>query len=856
MKKNIFFIFLFILYFLPAISQSTHFTRIELDYDTVTISRVSALGLAIDYIEANKFIWLELSEAEMALINSSGLSYRILIDNLEQYYSTRNAGKNIQSIMDDQRRSGKYTLPGGFSFGSMGGFCTYEELLAHLDTMHQLYPGQISARDSIPGGSTIEGRPVYWVRISNNPGVLQEKPRVLYTALLHAREPGSMQQMLYFMYYLLENYATNAEIKSLVDLTELYFVPAVNPDGYLYNQSTNPNGGGMWRKNRRENENGSMGVDLNRNFGYLWGFNNFGSSSNPASNTYRGTAPFSEPETQLMKTFCETYNFDIALNCHTYGNLLLHPWGYVSYVLTPDHDLFQEHGYLMTVENDYAYGVPGSLLYVINGDFNDWLYGEQTTKQPCIAFTPEVGTNTDGFWPPVERIIPQCEENLHQNIMAARLAGFYAELFDLTPANLSKQEGWIQFGVKRIGLNDLSYSVNITAINDVFIEIEQTKNYLNSALLEVEYDSVKYILKPDLKPGDEIKFAISLMADGFSHTDTITKLYGKGIEVLFDDCSTMNNWISSSWNISTRRFFSPSLSIGNAPVTFYPNNDSSAIILAQPVDLTNVICAWLSFYTSWDMNGGKDYVKLMASTDGGTTWTPLRGRMMEDNFIPGNPEVPVYRGKSNEWLKDWVSLRNWCGQSILLGFWFSSDATIGRSGFYFDDFKIEKLDNELSVSQINLEKGWNDMSGLVIPDIDSLEVILNPYSDDLIMVLNDFGSYQPGSAQNELVRWDATHGYFVKVENDFTLQLEGSKQTATILSLDAGWNLIPALTEEPCAVVNLTTQPPDKIIIIREAVGVKTYWPEQNISTLEFLFPKQAYLIKLSQPALLYFGTD
>ncbi len=94
---------------------------------------------------------------------------------------------------------------------------------------------------------------------------------MLYTALTHAREPASVQQLLYFMYYILENYGVDDEITDIVDNTELYFVPCVNPDGYVYNQMESPQGGGMWRKNRRNNGDGSFGVDLNRNFGYKWG---------------------------------------------------------------------------------------------------------------------------------------------------------------------------------------------------------------------------------------------------------------------------------------------------------------------------------------------------------------------------------------------------------------------------------------------------------------------------------------------------------------------------------------------------------------------------------------------------------
>ncbi|MBE0638443.1 MAG: immune inhibitor A [Bacteroidales bacterium] len=837
-------------------AQSVRYSRIEVPLHALSPETIARLGLPFDFVQDSNFIWMELPDEEIAGITAAGVQYRVLIDDLETFYKQRNEGVDYRKVLEEQRRSGRYTVPANFSLGSMGGFCTYNEMLGHLANMHQLYPDLISVKDSVPGGQSVEGRPIYWYRISNDPGVTQSKPRVLYTALTHGREPGSMQQMLYFMYYLLENYANDDEINSLVDHTELYFIPCVNPDAYIYNQATNPSGGGLWRKNRRDNGNGSMGVDLNRNFGYMWGFNDFGSSPNPSSLTYRGTAPFSEPETQLIKSFCESYNFSIALNYHSYGNYLLQPWGYVSYLLSPDHDLFQEYGNLMTRENNYRYGVPGALLYVVNGDANDWLYGEQTTKSLCYSFTPEVGSGSDGFWPPVQRIIPLCEENLYQNIMAAKLAGFYATFYDLTPINLSKQRGWISFGIKRLGLSELPFTVTIEPVTDAFISIENSTFSASGNLLEVYKDSVEYILKPTVRPGDEIKLAITVSSDGFIFTDTIVKIFGSGQQLFFDDCSTMNNWESTKWNTSTSRSFSPTRSIGNAPSTFYSNNDSSLIILAQAIDLSDAQCAWLSFYASWDLNGGKDYVRLMASDDNGQTWNPLKGRLMENHFVIDDPETYVYRGESNEWLKDWISLTNYCGGNLMLGFFFTSDATVGRAGFYFDDFKIEVLDPQHTVKEINLTKGWNSISDLVVPQNDSLNYIFQNYTADLMILENLSGFYQPGNQQSGLIRWDETSGYFLKASDDFTLMLAGNKQTATILELNAGWNLIPVLSEYPFPISALTTIPSNTIEIIREASGINVFWPDQNIQTLDFLMPKGAYLVKLKQPALLIFGEN
>lgn len=92
----------------------------------------------------------------------------------------------------------------------------------------------------------------------------------------------------------------------------------------------------MWRKNRRDNLDGTFGIDLNRNYGYNWGFDDDGSSPFTGDETYRGTVPFSEPETQIMRDFVNSRSFRIALNYHTFGNLLIYPWGYDYSIYTPD----------------------------------------------------------------------------------------------------------------------------------------------------------------------------------------------------------------------------------------------------------------------------------------------------------------------------------------------------------------------------------------------------------------------------------------------------------------------------------------------------------------------------------------
>src|SRR6185295_16579494 len=135
-------------------------------------------------------------------------------------------------------------------------------------------------------GKSVEGRDLWMVKISDNVGTSENETQVLFDALHHAREPVSMETTLVFMQNLLAGYGTDPEATYIVDNRELYFVPVVNPDGYEYNRQTDPNGGGMWRKNRQ----GGYGVDLNRNYASFWGLP--GASSFRFADDYRGAAPF------------------------------------------------------------------------------------------------------------------------------------------------------------------------------------------------------------------------------------------------------------------------------------------------------------------------------------------------------------------------------------------------------------------------------------------------------------------------------------------------------------------------------------------------------------------------------------
>jgi hypothetical protein len=287
----------------------------------------------------------------------------------------------------------------------MGGYFTFDELVAAFDALATAHPAIVAPKASI--GTSHEGRPLWMWKVSDNPLVDEPEPEVHLDALHHAREPAGLMALYWFVKTIVEGYATDPGYASLVDRREIFVIPCVNPDGYVYNQTTNPAGGGLWRKNRRVNGNGTYGVDLNRNYGYLWGFDDIGSSPTPGSETYRGPSAFSEPETQAIAAFAQAHSAGISLSVHTYGGFHLYPFGHLPNMPSPMAAAYLEWGARCSTLSGYRTGTGPEILYTNNGSSKDWWDGVLGVP----SMTTEMGHQNDGFWPPTARILPIAQDN-------------------------------------------------------------------------------------------------------------------------------------------------------------------------------------------------------------------------------------------------------------------------------------------------------------------------------------------------------------------------------------------------------------------------------------------------------------
>jgi len=361
-----------------------------------TLQKFLELNLDVTDFDAEQHSFeIIATPSEREQLERLGVRYRVLNENLEAYAQTLRA----QGYLDH--------------------FHDYSRTLTELQDAEELYPALaklVDIGDSWEKTQGLADRDIWALKISDNVQNEEGEPEVLIMGNHHAREIITPGIVLDYMNYLLENYGSDPYVTHLVNNREIWLLPTVNPDGldYVFQQDL------WWRKNRRNNGNGSYGVDLNRNYGFKWGYDNVGSSPNGYSETYRGTAAFSEPETAALRDFVSAHRFRVSLSYHSYGRWMIYPWGYVQQT-TPDHASFVALADSLIFYNHYRRGLSGETVgYGVNGDSDDWLYGEQSTKNKILAMTPEVG---NAFHPDTTQIAGLILENRGANLFLTYAAG-------------------------------------------------------------------------------------------------------------------------------------------------------------------------------------------------------------------------------------------------------------------------------------------------------------------------------------------------------------------------------------------------------------------------------------------------
>lgn len=563
-----------------------------------------------------------------------------------------------------------------------GAYHTYSETVQELDDLRAAYPHLVSERFSL--GVSHQGNAIWAVRVSDNPSLDEDEPEVLFDALHHAREVITTETVLGLIRHLCESYATDADARRLVDEREIYCVPIVNPDGVLFNEANYPNGGGMWRKNRRVNGGGYYGVDLNRNYPYEWV--GPGSSTDPASETYRGPSAGSEPETQALMAFHAAHDFQTYQSFHSYSNLTLIPWGYTS-VPCPDDALFRDVAAELTAENGYLAGAAPEILYAVNGSAVDWAYGEAALKPSAFAFSNEIGDAYDGFWPAEARLPELVRENLAPARRLIDIAG--ATFFVRGPVQVVGGDGngrldpgegaALAFSVQQGAVKRTATGAVLTLrTDDPYLTLADPRRSLGAlgprATWSCQGAPLPVAVDAACPNGHLAEITFAFAWDGGACERAVLLPVGPAAALFLDDFeSGASAWtLAGTWGLTEESSHSPSHALTDSPGGDYANGVNAAAQLASPLDLTAVAEPVLTFRTRHALEELYDYGYVEGSRDG-VVWQRLAG----------------LTGTRSDWQERRVPLAAFAGESAVRLRWrLRTDTYVKDDGWYVDDLAV------------------------------------------------------------------------------------------------------------------------------------------------------------------------
>ncbi|MBP6875654.1 MAG: hypothetical protein KBD56_06250 [Candidatus Eisenbacteria bacterium] len=622
----------------------------------------------------------------------------ILVSSPDQVAELRARGFEVEVLSEDMEAEYAAQREGLLNFGLL---FTYSEAVAQLDALHAAYPNITTAKFSI--GTTILGNPIWAMKVSDNPDLDEDEPEVLFDALHHAREPITVNVTIETIRYLCQNYGSDSEVTFLVNNRETFFVPVLNVDGYLYNESTYPQGGGMWRKNRRDNSGSCDGVDLNRNYPNHW--SEVGTSFDPCDETYCGASAGSEPCVQALMNFILAHNFVTHDSYHSVSALILFPWSWTT-AHTPDDATFRSIANTLRQYCGYTIGQPGEVLYDCSGTTTDWAYA----NEGVFSFCTEV--DGSGFWPEDSEVAGLVAENIPKNLYLMKIAGPALTVADHTlsggDGDQTPDPGETVNLVVTLNNEGLSAAANAALVissDDPYLQLVDPTATIGAVPARGSASNsgspLVFAVDPACPSGHTLTLDCRVQADGFHETFTLEWMIGAAL--FADDVeSGVGGWThgpvtsgwTDQWHQSTTRNHTPggdtSWKFGDTGAGSYASNSDGGLVTPAIVSngaLELTFWHWMdaevsSYYTGQAYDGGL----IEVSYDGGA-WsqvTPAGGYThIARGSGPFAAGTAMFSG-SISWRQESITINDYAG-SLRFRFRFGSDSGVVREGWYVDD---------------------------------------------------------------------------------------------------------------------------------------------------------------------------
>ena len=697
MKNTIILFLLLILNFEGLFSQ--YYKKISVSFDdNFTYKKFLELGFDLEgaIFKENVFAEIIVNQFELEILKQNKANFVIISDDYEN--ELKNSVKDKIDTKSGLNFQGNNLLRGTYA----DGYFKLDEIYSILDSIYEKNKDLIQKYTI---GKTYENRDIFIYRLGKETqGTGQSTNSVMFIGTTHPREVASPFLIVNYFNNLIKRYESkDSNIVKALNSNTVYFLPVLNPDGYVYNATNRPDGGGLWRKNRSKINDSTYGVDLNRNYGpmSLWDYNNNGSSLNPVMETYRGEYPFSENETKAVRDFLRDRNIDIIVDIHSYGGAILNPLS-ASATITNDSMFFDNRGIYNYIKMKYLSGFDFDILnYPSRGSSMDYFYTGESNISPALSYIVEIGSVQDGFWCPVDTT----EKN------TLKLFPFMDDIIYSTQAyyrpismDLKKNYNYFTLNLEFINLgskiNDNCY-FEIKPLN-VPVELSQPLRYIyNHKPGEIKKYLFDFVQTGPMKNGITGEFEIiTYHFDNRIYRDTLKAVLYNYREIELDDVVSQDTY----WNLLGGDWF---FSFDKTEYFYYLTSnrkdyyDTSMTTYAEYIDYINVCkdcLAFLTFDTKFNIETNWDIGLIDVFSNNKNTWNSLIYKDMVQGLNINPRSIIVgkngYYGTFRSWFKQVIPLEGYDEDDIRIRFGLISDKAGVRTGWNLRNIIVRIYDDK------------------------------------------------------------------------------------------------------------------------------------------------------------------
>jgi hypothetical protein len=636
------------------------------------VHKLNELGISIDNVDKDGNITIYIDDEDLKSLQNLGLN-PIRIPDKAKIYADKlwNKTKDSKNPMDV--------------------YYTYDEYTQIMQNIANQYPDICHLESA---GQSVQGRELWFMKISDNVNIEEDEPEVKLISTMHGDEPVGFVNLVKLIQLLTSQYGTNPRITNIVDNTELWINPLMNPDGYVLHQRANANN-----------------VDLNRTFPDIVLDQN--------NNTPDGR----EPEVQHIMNFAATHTTDLSMNFHTGSLVINYPWDRIP-DLSPDNDLlihlslaYASHNPEMSNSQQFENGITnGFAWYEADGSMQDWnLYFENdidltaeldNIKWPPVEDLPSLWTNNK------ESILSYIEEAqigirgivsdpsgnpLDATIQIANnvqldntdpdvgdyhrllLPGTYQVTYSATGFVPQTMELVVNEGNATVQNVILEPAANILFTGTVKNNYSVPINNAAIKLLNTDYPTVYTDSEGHFSIENvlENNYQISITADNYvTYLANITineenndQTFYLGPPAFSDDFEngTLAWELDDTWGTQSE---DNNTFLSDSPQGDYQSEENSSATLTEPIDLANSTYAFIFFDAKFELELNYDFVYLEASSDG-NSW-----------FV-----IATFTGEY-DWQNYSYNLDDYIGGSLYFRFRLQSDSSVVKNGIYIDNIII------------------------------------------------------------------------------------------------------------------------------------------------------------------------